>query len=114
MKAVAMMTPEPKYFAMKKSDLGMPSWGFRLANTGNTAPVACQSTVKYTRARLHTEYRTDQNDEDGGYPDAHAPVVPVGTNAVAWRGFIIGSLTKHEVCDLDGYRRHVGDAVERR
>src|SRR4051812_9026639 len=39
MKVVAMMTPDPKYLAMKKHHLGNPpSLPKRRANTGNTAP----------------------------------------------------------------------------
>lgn len=39
MKAVAMMTPEPKYFAMKNPHSGTPTPRCRLAYTGNAAPV---------------------------------------------------------------------------
>ena len=39
MKAVAMMTPEPKYFAMKNAHSGTPTPLCRLAYTGNAAPV---------------------------------------------------------------------------
>ena len=38
MKAVAMMTPEPKYLATKKTDLGMRILFERAARTGNSAP----------------------------------------------------------------------------
>ncbi|KFY11483.1 hypothetical protein V492_04438 [Pseudogymnoascus sp. VKM F-4246] len=39
MNAVAMMTPEPKYFAMKKADLGTRIDFDLAAMMGNSAPV---------------------------------------------------------------------------
>ena len=47
MNAVAMMTPDPKYFAMKKAHSGTwtPLW--RPAKTGKTAPDdGCQHRVQ--------------------------------------------------------------------
>jgi hypothetical protein len=41
MKAVAMMTPEPKYFATKKADLGTRIDFERAARTGKSAPREC-------------------------------------------------------------------------
>jgi hypothetical protein len=41
MNAVAMMTPDPKYFAMKKTHCGTFIAWLRCANTGNTAPGPC-------------------------------------------------------------------------
>ena len=38
MKAVATMTPEPKYFAMKKAHEGTPAPGCLAAKTGNHVP----------------------------------------------------------------------------
>jgi hypothetical protein len=38
MKAVATMTPEPKYFAMKKAHVGTPAPGCLAAKTGNHVP----------------------------------------------------------------------------
>jgi hypothetical protein len=38
MKAVAMMTPEPKYFATKKAHSGITGDLCRFAYTGNQAP----------------------------------------------------------------------------
>jgi len=39
MKAVAMMTPEPKYLAMKKAHSGTPTPRCLAAYTGNAAPA---------------------------------------------------------------------------
>ena len=38
MKAVARMTPDPKYFAMKNAQEGTPTPGFLAAKTGNQVP----------------------------------------------------------------------------
>ena len=38
MKAVATMTPDPKYFAMKKAHEGTPAPGCLAAKTGNHVP----------------------------------------------------------------------------
>lgn len=38
MKAVATMTPDPKYFAMKNTQLGIPIPWCRRAKIGKTAP----------------------------------------------------------------------------
>jgi hypothetical protein len=38
MKAVATMTPEPKYLAMKKAQSGIRNQGFCFAKTGKVAP----------------------------------------------------------------------------
>lgn len=50
MKAVAMMTPEPKYLAMKKADLGTRIDFERAARTGKSAPVCvlvCASWLRH-------------------------------------------------------------------
>jgi hypothetical protein len=38
MNAVARITPDPKYFAMKKAQEGTPTPGFLAAKTGNHVP----------------------------------------------------------------------------
>ena len=42
MKAVATMTPEPKYFATKNAHDGTSVDWLRFANVGKIAPVCCQ------------------------------------------------------------------------
>ena len=44
MNAVAMMTPDPKYFAMKKAQSGTPVPGWRAAKTGKHAPVIARQS----------------------------------------------------------------------
>jgi hypothetical protein len=45
MKAVATMTPDPKYFAMKNAHSGTPKPLFRLAKIGKTAPSQVSDVV---------------------------------------------------------------------
>jgi hypothetical protein len=58
MNAVAIMTPEPKYFAMKKTHDGMPSLGFLFATIGKRAPA----TV------IKMSYKTRMQDEEESIP----------------------------------------------
>lgn len=55
MNAVAMITPDPKYFAMKKAQSETLRVGWRRAMTGNNAP-ASMSELK--TSDLVTAYQT--------------------------------------------------------
>ena len=48
MKAVAMMTPDPKYLAIKKAHCGTLSPRFFCAKTGKTAPGYSQQSICLT------------------------------------------------------------------
>ena len=99
-----MMTPEPKYLAMKKSDSGIPSCRLRLANTGNTAPVVCQLDPALCMAKqVRTERGSNHDNEDGRDADPHASIVFVGSNAMAWGRFFFSAffgLAQHEARNL--------------
>ncbi len=78
MNAVAIMTPEPKYFAMKKAHSGTPTPRCRPTYTGNAAPVALLADKKLGRLlSLLTEQRPDQDDEDGRYTQTYPSVVTI-------------------------------------
>jgi len=78
MNAVAIMTPEPKYFAMKKAHSGTPTPRCRPAYTGNAAPVVLSADSKVDRLLcLHTEQRPDQYDEDGRYTQTYPSIVAI-------------------------------------
>ena len=76
MNAVAMMTPEPKYFAMKNAHSGIPTPRWRDAKTGNAAPVIIRDHGKCMtgQAAEHTKQGTDQYDEDGRDTKTYPPI----------------------------------------
>ena len=57
MKAVATMTPEPKYLAMKKAHSGTPTPRCRSAKTGNTAPGSVVLALPFALRRWIREER---------------------------------------------------------
>ena len=83
MKAVAIMTPDPKYLAMKKAHSGTPTPLCRRAKTGKAAPMEQSIPEQKTRFLdpVRTEQGTDQDDKDSRNPHADSTVVLIASFA---------------------------------
>lgn len=65
--AVAMMTPDPKYFAMKKTQFGTSLCLLRFAITGKTAPkvdATRMTKMDEMRTPMRPSYSLEPSQED--------------------------------------------------
>jgi hypothetical protein len=83
MKAVATMTPEPKYLAMKKAHEGTPAPGCLAAKTGNHEPR--KDPTRMTKIdEMRTPMRPSKSFSEGQSDMATSLKVTPGASAVAF------------------------------